>query len=241
MNNVIINFPEQYLTMGCQVGYRITAIRYSDLSYNGPSNYLAYVLSRNPAGFTENELRDLRQPAKFIVHAIKLNMDPGVTHELKDFAAHQATDKRLARIREGLNKYPTQINPKYKLLNATFYSTEEKHHPFWRSMLPSALDNLVIKYVHTSLGHLGVDKCMDQIAPSFHIKNLGRKFRKFIARCDTCQRVKYPDKSYTTQERSYLLAIPGELCALEMFGALPAARGGVIYIYIYTCVLRRVL
>jgi len=66
---------------------------------------------------------------------------------------------------------------------------------------------------------------MDQIALSFHIMNLGRKIIKFIARCDTCQRVKYPNKSYTTQERSYLPARPGELCALDLFGALRVARG----------------
>ena len=168
----------------------------------GTSNYLADVLSRNPAGLTENELRDLRQPANLMVHAINLNKDPGMTHELKDLAAHQAADERLARIKERLNKYPTQVNPTYKLLNGILYSKDQKHHPFWRPMLPSTLDNLVIKYVHTTLGHLGVDKCMDQVAHSFHIKNLGRKIRKYMARCDTCQRVKYPNKSYTTQERS---------------------------------------
>jgi transposase InsO family protein len=73
---------------------------------------------------------------------------------------------------------------------------------------------------------------MDQVAHSFHIKNLGRKFRKFIARCDTCQRVKYLNKSYTTQERSYLPARPGDLCALDLIGALPVARGGVRYILV---------
>jgi len=99
-------------------------------------------------------------------------------------------------------------------------------------MLPSTLDNLVIKCVHANLGHLSVDKCMDQVALSFHIKNLGRKIRRFIARCDTCQRVNYPNKSYTTQERSYLPARPGELCALELFGALPVARVGVRYILV---------
>ena len=98
--------------------------------------------------------------------------------------------------------------------------------------MPNTLDNLVIKYVHASLGHLGVDKCMDQIALSFQIKNLGRKIRKFIAMCDTCQQVKYSNKSYTTQERSYLPARPGEVCALELFGALPVARGGVRYILV---------
>ena len=193
----------------------------------GSSNYLADVLSRNPAGLTENELRDLRQPANLTVHAINLKIDPGVTHELKELAAHRAADKRLARIMERLYKYPTQGNPKYKLSNGILYSMDQKHHPFWWPMLPSTLDNLVIKYVHTSLGHLGVDKCTDQIALSFHIKNLGRKIRRLIARCDTCQRVKYPNKSYTTQERSYLPARPGELCALDLCGALPVARGGV--------------
>ena len=68
----------------------------------GPSNYLADVLSRNPAGLTENDLRDVRQPANLIVHAVNLNIDPGVTHELKDLAGHQAAD-RLVRITNKLN------------------------------------------------------------------------------------------------------------------------------------------
>ena len=84
-------------------------------------------------------------------------------------------------------------------------------------MLPSTLDKLVIKYVHASLGHLCVDKCIDQVAYLFYINGLGRKIRKFIARCDTCQRVKYMNKSYTTQERSYLPAKPGDLCAVDLF------------------------
>jgi len=190
------------------------------------------VLSRNPAGLKENELRDLRQPANLTVHAINLTIDPGMNRELKDLAGHQAADKRLARIMERLNKNPTQSNPKYKLSNGILYNMDQKHHPFWRPMLVSTLDNLVIKYVHASLGHLGVDKCMDQTALSFHIKNLGRKIRSFIAKCDTYQRVKYTNRSYTTQERCYLPAGPGELCALDLFGAMPVAKGGVRYILV---------
>ena len=151
---------------------------------------------------------------------------------MKDLAAHQSADQRLAMIKERLNKYPNQVDPKYKLLNGILYSIDQNHHPFWRPILPSTLDNPVIKYVHACLGHLSVDKCMDQIAYSFHIKNLSRKIRKFIARCDTRQRVKYPNKSYTTKERSHLSAKPGDLCALDLFGALPVARGGVRYILV---------
>jgi hypothetical protein len=88
------------------------------------------------------------------------------------------------------------------------------------------------KYVQTSIGHLGVDKCVDQISHSFHIKNLGRKVRKFTAGCDTCQRVKYPNKSYRAQKRSHLPRKAGDLCALDLFGALPTARGGVKYILV---------
>jgi len=135
----------------------------------GANNYLADVLSRKPAGLTDIELRDLRQPANLVVHTVNLNIDPSVKHELKKLAAHQAADQRLARITERLNEYPNQVGLKYKLLNGILYSIDQKHCPFWRPMLPSTLDNLVIKYVHTSLGHLGVDKCLDQVAHSFHI------------------------------------------------------------------------
>ena len=98
--------------------------------------------------------------------------------------------------------------------------------------MPSTLDNLVIKYVHTSLGHLGVDKCLDQFAHSFHIKNLGSKIRNFIARCDTCQRVKYLNKAYRTQERSYLLA-KQEICVHWTYVELYHWREEALGIYLY--------
>jgi hypothetical protein len=117
-----------------------------------------------------------------MVHVIHLNIDLSVKRELKDLATHQAADQRLARIIEGLDKYPVQVDPKYKMLDGILYSMDHKRYPFWRPMLPSSLDNLVINYVLTSSGHLAVDKCMDQIAHSFHIKNLSRKVRRFITR-----------------------------------------------------------
>ena len=68
-----VNFQQ-----GCQVGYRITAVRYSDPSHNR-HELLAGVLSRKPAGLKENELRDLMQPDNLMVHAINFKIDPGVT------------------------------------------------------------------------------------------------------------------------------------------------------------------
>jgi hypothetical protein len=60
---------------------------------------------------TDGEIRDLRQPASLMVHVIDLNTDQGVTRKLKDLAAHQAVDQRLARVTDRLNKYPIPINP----------------------------------------------------------------------------------------------------------------------------------
>jgi len=102
----------------------------------------------------------------------------------------------------------------------------------WKVMLPSCLEQKVLEYAHASLGHLGVDKCMNQIGQSLHMKNLGRKIRKFIACCDLCQRAKHPTQSYTTEEKHHLPKKPGNLCALDLYGSLPTSRAGVKYILV---------
>jgi hypothetical protein len=56
-------------------------------------------------------------------------------------------------------------------------------------MLPSSLENNVIKFVHFSLGHAGSEKCNAETAHIFYVKNLGRKVRKILSCCDVCQRV----------------------------------------------------
>jgi hypothetical protein len=67
---------------------------------------------------------------------------------------------------------------------------------------------------------------------SFYICNLGRKTRRLIATCDICQRVKHPNRSTETEERSHLPEQPADLCAIDIYGSLPAGRGGVKYILV---------
>jgi len=99
-------------------------------------------------------------------------------------------------------------------------------------MLPSCLEQKVIEYAHTSLGHLVVDKCMSQIGHSLHMKNLGRNVRKFIACCDLCQRAKHPTQSHTIEEKHHLTTKPGDICAIDLYGGLPTSRSGVKYILV---------
>jgi hypothetical protein len=63
---------------------------------------------------------------------------------------------------------------------------------------------------------LGVDKCMSQIGHSLHMKNLGRKIRKFIACCDLCQTAKHPTQSNAINEKHHLPTKPGDVCAIDL-------------------------
>jgi hypothetical protein len=58
----------------------------------------------------------------------------------------------------------------------------------WKTMSPSCLEQKVNEYAHASLGHLGVDKCMNQIGQLLYMKKLGRKIPNFVVCCDLCQR-----------------------------------------------------
>jgi len=80
--------------------------------------------------------------------------------------------------------------------------------------------------------HLGIEKCMQQIKQAYHLKILGHKVRKFIACCDTCQRVKFPNRTIRTEERSNLPRKPGSSCAIDLFGSLPSSCGGVKYVLV---------
>ena len=84
----------------------------------------------------------------------------------------------------------------------------------WKATLPECLEIHFIQYVHTSLGHAGVDKCAWEINPSFRIKNIGRKVRGLITSCDICQRVKHPNRSLDIEEMSHVPNKPRELVLL---------------------------
>jgi hypothetical protein len=94
-------------------------------------------------------------------------------------------------------------------------------------MFPSSLENTFIKFLHLFLGHARNEACIAEIAYTFYIKNLGRKFRKILSYCDVCQRVKHPDRYYEIENRSHLPKKPGDLCALDFLAS--SQVGGAVY------------
>jgi hypothetical protein len=161
----------------------------------GTQNHLADIISRNPAGLNMTEIGNLTKPNAIIVNKINLNIDKSVCKDLRKLAELQQTDTRIQKIRDGLAQKYTMPNPRYRLVGDTLFYGEAGSAPEWKPVLPACLEERAIQYTHTSLGHLGVEKCMQQIKQAYHVKNLGRKVRKFIAGCDTCQKVKFPNQA----------------------------------------------
>ena len=87
----------------------------------GVDNYLADVLSRNPAGLTASEIRNLNKPATLMVNKIELNIDKEVCKELKNLAAFQKNDPKLLKIRDELVSQTRTQHARYKLQNDVLY------------------------------------------------------------------------------------------------------------------------
>ena len=148
----------------------------------------------------------------------------------KKFAELQKTDPRIQKIQGRTAQQPTVANPRYWLVDDTLFYREAEHVSEWKPVLPACLEERASQYTHTSLGHLGVEKCKQQIKQAYYLKNLGHKVHKFIECCGICQRLKFPNRAITMEERSHLPTKPGSLCTINLFGSLPTSHAGVKYI-----------
>jgi transposase InsO family protein len=112
------------------------------------------------------------------------------------------------------------------------YSKGNELDPLWRVYLPENLETKVINFGHQTLGHAGTDKTLKAIMNTFYIRNLGKKIQKTLSGCETCQQVKFPNRSLDVESRSHLPQKPGELLTVDLYGPLPAAKFGNRYIFV---------
>lgn len=199
---------------------------------SGVENHLADTIIRNPGGLSEGEIKALIQPRELMIATIDLGVDTSVNRKLNRLATFQARDPRTWPIVQATLQAPDQTDGTYLVRGGILYGKGKEQYVYWRAVLPTVLENDVIKYVHESLGHQGTEKCIDQIAHSFQVRNLGRKVRRVVARCDICQKMKHPTRRYAIEWRSHLPKELGQLCATDLFGPLPIGRAGVRYILV---------
>jgi hypothetical protein len=203
-----------------------------DISHiRGAENHLADVLSRNPSGLSPQQINDLTKPRELLVAALNLDIDDSVKRQLKDLLRHQTQDPTVEAIRQQLANESLGVKSKYRLHNRIVY-VNCGTPPGWRAYLPAHLERPVIKFIHTSYGHSGTDKCVSIIADSFYVKNLGRKVRQLLASCEVCQLVKQPNRSYDIEFTSHCPRKPGELLSVDLYGPIPTGRAGAKFIFV---------
>lgn len=197
-DNKALSFMKRCTLISNRITRWIMQIQEYDLEIvhvKGTDNFLADVMSRNPVGLTSRQIEGMSRPREFMVTVISLDLDPTIRKTLKELSVHQTQDRRIEEIKQKLTQATEPLNSHYKVEEGMLYCKGEKLHKHWRPYLPSHLESQIIKYVHHVLGHAGTDKCVEQLARSFYIRNLGRKVRKFVAGCDVCQQVKHPNRS----------------------------------------------
>ena len=92
----------------------------------GVQNHLADILSRFPTGLTDEEIRNLTRPDQILVHSVQLYTDKTVCKELKDTAALQDADPRIAAIKREVTAHPTTAQQRYLLRDSVIYCKEGK-------------------------------------------------------------------------------------------------------------------
>jgi hypothetical protein len=142
---------------------------------------------------------------------------------LKDLAALQDTDPKLAAMR-AVTAHPPTTQQRYLLRDSVIYCKGDKDRTKWKAMLLACLETKIFRFVHHTLGHLGVDKCLEEIRYVFRVRGLGKKLGRFIASCDVCQRVKHPNRPFTIEEKHHFPTRRGDICAVDM-EAYPYLRG----------------
>lgn len=95
--------------------------------------------------------------------------------------ATQARDPVIADLCKRMEK---ETVAKFSLSNGLVY----RQMPSGRSSLyvPSEMESNVIRLIHEKIGHLGVDKCYDQIRIHYWFPAMHRKIETFIKNCIRC-------------------------------------------------------
>lgn len=104
---------------------------------------------------------------------INSSTDRSVCKDLGNLAELQKADPRIQRILGRTARQPTVSDPRYQEVGDTLFYREAGHAYDWKPVLPACLEERVFQYTHTTLGHLGVEKCMQQIKQAYQLKNVG--------------------------------------------------------------------
>ena len=100
-----------------------------------------------------------------------------------DFYLHatQSRDPKIVQLRTQLEQGEV---PNFELENGLLYRKMEPGH--CTLYVPAEMQVNVIRLIHEKIGHLGTDKCYDQIRLQYWFPSMRRKIQSFIENCIPC-------------------------------------------------------
>jgi hypothetical protein len=75
----------------------------------------------------------------------------------------QDTNPRLAAIKREVAAHPSTTQQGYLLRENVIYCKEDKGRTRWKAKLPTCPEAKILSFRHHAWGHLGVDKCLEEI------------------------------------------------------------------------------
>jgi hypothetical protein len=164
----------------------------------GITNSIADFLSRYPRLSSDPPTEEL--------HLLDVNdalfpLDFALIHQ------EQQQDNRLLTLSKASPDYTT-----------TFFSRLPIIHYKNKIVIPSSLQERVIRWHHESLCHPGIDRTLRTISAHFHWNNLSKDVHRFCANCAICQQYKKSTKHYGLLPTKKHNPIPWSTVCVDLIG-----------------------
>jgi hypothetical protein len=105
---------------------------------SGAANFLADTISRNPAGLTESEVRELSKPRGEMIAAIDFCIDASVGRNLRDLAAFKERDPKIQKTVDRVRQLPEQPVGRYLIRRDVLYSNDSRNFPGGQRCQPNS-------------------------------------------------------------------------------------------------------
>jgi hypothetical protein len=193
----------------------------------GTENFLADYLSRNP---DQQGSQNQQNPGKCAtIQVFRVNTTHELLKKMRKINQYQDEQVEWRVLKETLGQKDTDPSGPYLIHQDVLFKNINGK---FKIILPDILLDLVLDFFHTESGHFGIVKTMAKIQEVFYHPQLRKWTKKFVKRCDICQRSKYNNQPMCLDFRPIIVSEPGEIVSSDLFGPLPKGRGQATYVLV---------
>lgn len=199
----------------------------------GVDNHIPDLLSRH-----RHEPQDPRSilSSSLSMCPIQIQIDPILDLGVEEFLDTQRRDpliQNIAAFKQGSlrnddpqHDYIHKRQDKWGMaMGIVLQRTASKEKTF-RILVPRSLAGDLVRFYHTKFAHFGATKMYNMIADYFVWRGMKKEIRILIAKCDTCQKSKHPNRNYEGDFQPIIPPGPNNLAAVDLYGPLPKYKYG---------------